>query len=449
MRTLIRAFVIGFEILRQSLRYGLGRLGALFLPREERKRRVERLRALCLTDFFRNLSATFIKIGQILSSRPDLLPPYIIDELKLLQDHVPPFDYAHVERTFVEDFGRPVGEIFERFEPEPVAAASIAQVHEGWLESGEHVAVKVRRPDIERKMKRDLAVIRALARISDRLPFLKTFRLTPQADAFAKAIYDQLDLTIEARNNERFHKDLKDLSFLHMPVLYRDYCSERVLTMEFWRGKKLEEALKDPPVDRSILAERLFDIYLEMMYGHQFVHADLHPGNVLIDEKGHFILLDTGLVADIPKHYVKRFLRLAIAVTTFDGRILLRTYLEDREGGTPLPPERLAEAEEEAQATFEKIKGKHLHELELGKIFMDIFALLRKYKIWMEPELTMMFVSDITMEGMAKSLDPDFDIFGMMQAKTPKYFERMDWLTPDDLLIRFYRGEDKTADRAD
>ncbi|MCB0218303.1 MAG: AarF/ABC1/UbiB kinase family protein [Chrysiogenetes bacterium] len=438
--TLIRFFIISFHLFEQMLRYAFFRTGyALFVwDREKLRAKVERLRALCFTDFFRNLGATFIKIGQILSSRPDILPEYIIDELKLLQDQVPPFDFVHVEQTFKEDFGKGVDEVFEKINREPIAAASIAQVHEAWLSDGRHAAVKVRRPDIERGMERDLSVLLGLAWVFDRLPYLNVLRLSPQVESFGEAIRAQLDFTREAENNRRFDKHLKEMEFVHFPEIYDDYCTGRIITMEFVTGKKLDEVLVDPPIERPVLAERLFDFYSEMIYGHQFIHADLHPGNVLIDERGHFTLLDTGLVVEMPKYYVKRFLRLVLATATMDGAILLKTYLEDREG-EPLSPETLAEAETEALEISKQFQGKTVAELEFGKIIFEMFALLRKYHIWMERELTMMFVSDITVEGMAKALDPDFDMPSFFQRKGMKYIAKMDWLKPEDFVFKFYQ----------
>lgn len=439
--TLLRFFIISLHLFEQVLRYLFFRTGyALFVwNREKLRARVERLRALCFTDFFRNLGATFIKIGQILSSRPDILPEYIIDELQLLQDQVPPFDFFHVEKTFREDLGKSASEVFEKINREPIAAASIAQVHEAWLPDGRHAAVKVRRPDIERGMERDLSVLKGLAWVFDRLPYLSILRLSPQVDSFAEAIRSQLDFKLEVENNRKFDEHLKAMEFVHFPEIYDDYCADRIITMQFVTGKKLDQVLVDPPIARSELAERLFDFYSEMVYGHQFIHADLHPGNVLIDERGHFILLDTGLVVNMPRYYVKRFLRLVLAMSTMDGAILLRTYLQDREEGVPLDEETLVQAEEEAREISKQFQVDSIKEIEMGRVIFEMFAILRKYHIWMERELTMMFVSDITVEGMAKTLDPDFDMPGFFQRKSMQYIGKLDWLEPDDLVLDYYR----------
>ena len=448
VRTAFRAVLIAVQALWQGGRYAVGRTLCFVLawrvPAGERRARVERLRALCFTDFFRNLGATFIKIGQILSSRPDLLPPYIIDELQLLQDHVPSFDYVHVQRTFQEDFGKPPEEVFRKIEERPLAAASIAQVHEAWLQSGEHVAVKVRRPNIAEAMKGDLSVIRLLARMTHWMPYLGTLRMGSQAETFARAIHAQLDLSQEARNNRRFRENFKDFSFARFPKLIDEYCSGRVITMEFCKGKKLQEVVENPPLERKELASRLFAFYIEMVFGNQFIHADLHPGNVFIDERGNFILLDTGLVCDMPREYVKRFMQLALSVSTLDGPTLVRAYLEGRKG-EPAAPDVMARAEKDAKVISDRLAGKKLKDIEFGKVFLDIFALLRKYRIWLEPELTMMMVSDITMEGMAKTLYPDFDMIGCMQAEVPKYLPRLGGVDVPEGVKRFYAERAKAA----
>ncbi len=448
MRAAFRAVSITIQALWQGGRYAAGRTLYFLLAWRwtagERRARVERLRALCFTDFFRNLGATFIKIGQILSARPDLLPPYIIDELQLLQDHVPSFDYAHVEQTFKEDFGKPPEEVFGKIEPKPLAAASIAQVHEAWLKSGEHVVVKVRRPNIAEAMAGDLSVIRLAAQLTHWMPYLRTLQMGSQAETFAKAIYAQLDLAQEARNNRRFRENFREMPFVRFPKLCEEYCSGRVITMEFCGGKKLREVVEDPPLDRRHLAERLFHIYIEMVFGNQFIHADLHPGNVFIDDRGNFILLDTGLVCDMPREYVKRFMQLALSVTTMDGPTLVRAYLEGRKG-EPVGADVMARAEKDAKSISDKLAGKKLKEIEFGKVFLDIFALLRKYRIWLEPELTMMMVSDITMEGMAKTLYPDFDMIGCMQSNVPQYMPRLGGVDVPEGVKRFYAERAKAA----
>lgn len=440
--TLIRFFIIQAHVAAQLLRYVFFRtiyLVFFFLwSAEERRRKVERLRALCFTDFFRNLGATFIKIGQILSSRPDILPEYLIDELKLLQDHVPPFDFVFVERTLREDFGKGASELFEKFNRESIAAASIAQVHEAWLKGGEHVAVKVRRPDIERTMERDLSVLSGMAWLGDKLPYLKILNLQPQVQSFSEAIRAQLDFEREANNNRRFEKDMEHVDWVHFPKIYPEFCSGRVITMEFCTGMKLDEVVENPPISRKELAERLFGFYSEMVFGQQFIHADLHPGNVLIDERGHFTLLDTGLVVEMPRYYVKRFLRLVFSMASMDGALLLRTYLADREDN-PLTPEQMARAEIEARSISEQLVGKTAAEIEMGRVIFDMFALLRKYHVWMERELTMMFVSDITVEGMAKRLNPDFNVPEFFQRTAARHIKNMDWLKPEDLIVQFYK----------
>jgi len=443
MRTLLRFFQVSYQIIYQSLRYlGLSIWNRIKYSgnREEREAENSKLAGVCVTDFCTNLGATFIKIGQILSSRPDLLPDAIIKELKHLQDQVAPFDFHHVERTIREDFGTSLSELYKDFNSAPIAAASIAQVHEAWLTTGERVAVKVRRPFIEKTMERDLRILKILSGIVDKLPYFGVLRVAPQAKAFADAIYSQLDLTKEADNNRRFTEALKDFDQVHFPDLYPELCSERVLTMEFCVGKKLEEVLLDPPIPFKRMTDYLFDIFNEMIYGAQFLHADLHPGNLLFDNNGRLLMLDTGLVADIPRDYVRRFLRIVIATSTLDGRVILAAFLEGRDA-PPLSDKQLKSLYDEADELSLEFRDKPMEEIEAGVAFFKMFSLLRKYKIWIEPELTMIFVANITMEGIGKVLDPKRDITAELQRRMPPYLKKMDWLDPNDLTLKFYKDQ--------
>lgn len=414
--------------MRQLLRLAIGSLWLFIKSPTTAPLKIQCLAGQCLADFFKNLGATFIKIGQILSSRPDLLPPWAIIELQTLQDKVPPFEFESARRAIEINLEKPLEELFADFEIEPVAAASVSQVHRARLKTGEEVAVKVRRPGIESMMVRDLSIISVMARLGDLLPGMKNIGLARMSKEFAVKIKAQLDFPLEVENNRRFNSNLADLEFVRVPEVHEKLCGPDVITMEFVNGAKLSEVLEQPPVDLAILAERMIDIYMTMAFRDFFVHADLHPGNLLIDGDGNYVLLDTGLVHKFPEHYARKFIRLYMSLLTMDARLIVETYLE----GVPVGRERLEDAIRDTEALVEKYKNVSFSEFEIGKGLVEVMTILRRHRIVLDSELTGFFLSEITFEGVAKMLDSSLDLVNVIPAKFPALAEQLDFIEADD-----------------
>jgi ubiquinone biosynthesis protein len=246
------------------------------------------------------LGATFIKVGQIASTRRDLLPPEVIEELETLQDRVPPFPFAEVVATVEAELGRPLAEVFDRFDPTPVAAASVAQVHRAALRgSGRDVAVKVRRPDVGEKIALDRAVLLTGARVLERLvPSLRLVDLSGAVRAFCAAVETQTHLREEAEHNRRFARNFADDPDVCFPVLHAEASSDGVLTMDFVEGVR-ESELEARGVSVRRVVEAGMRAVSRMVFLHGFVHADLHPGNLRFLPPGRIVFLDLGLVGDI------------------------------------------------------------------------------------------------------------------------------------------------------
>jgi len=435
MFTFVRFLSITFQALLQLSRYALGRLFYLLFffmwPKKERRRRVELMAAKRFTAFFRNLRATFVKLGQILSARPDMFGPHMIRELQTLQDDVPPFPRRHVATIIERDLGAPPSDLFDEFSATPIAAASIAQVHEARLHSGQRVAVKIQRPGIGRIIARDLAIFGFLARVAHIIPGIRNLRLPGLAKQFAEAIRAQLDFRLEVQNNRRFAADFADLDWVQLPAIYDEHCGDRVITMEFVQGRKLTEVLDSPPIDRAILAERMLDLYYRMAFKNFFLHADLHPGNVFVDSDGRFHLLDTGLVYAIPQHYVRKFFRVSLAMAVLDGEMVANAYLE----GFDIDSERKAAAVADMKRLEERYKGRSFSDLEMGRVFLDILGVLRRNRIFLDAEWTGLALSDLTFEGMAKMLDADIDLMAMSARLLPSYAGDHAFLAADDPIV--------------
>ena len=370
------------------------------------------------------LGATYIKLGQILSSRPDILPPHITDELAILQDHVPPFPYEDVEIIVREDFGKTIPEIFTDFATEPIAAASVAQVHEAHLKSGERVAVKVRRPDIEKTVERDLSIMHAMASLIEALiPIARRMNFVAQAHEFGSAIYAQLDFTIEADNNRLFTKNFTALPFVRVPKLYDQYCSKRVITMEFIDARKIGDILPVIEVPRKEMAIRLFKIYTKMAFDDFFIHADLHPGNMLFDKDGNCYLLDLGLVNKVSEDYLPTFLRFNLAISQKDGKGVARAYVEEY----GIQPVDYAAFEADCCAVLDELEGKKAHEIEFSKHLLDMFRMIRQHRLHLDPNVTLLNVAYLTFEGMSRMFDPQMDIMSVYATEILRVLSQPRW----------------------
>jgi len=404
IRLLLRAFVIFWLLVETSVVYALRYLGM----RATGKSRADRQAMFGKTvlGLFRRLGATFIKVGQIMSTRPDLLPPHVISALASLQDNVGPFPYSDVERTLSEDFGQPVADLFSEFSRTPIASASVAQVHKARLRSGQLVAVKVRRPDIEELCAFDLSVMSFYARVLELVPSLKLLAPLESVEQFGRAIAMQLDFTIEAANNRRFTANFAQMPEVVVPTLHDPLCSRRVLTMDFIEGKKILDVGGEQTTRRA-LGELGFRVMLKMIFADGFVHADLHPGNLLVTPEGKVALLDLGLVAEMDDTHRIAFARYFAAWARGDGQTMAdimvshspSPYVRDRAGFT------LA-----IQDFVSRLHGKRLGEVEVAKVVYDMLQILRRYRVRVNATFTMVNIAIAVTEGIGKQLDPTLDL---------------------------------------
>lgn len=404
LRLVARAFFIFFLFLRTGVFYALGWF-AMWLAGKNRATR-QAFFGTCVFELFRDLGATFIKVGQIMSTRPDLLPPHIIEALKRLQDDVGPFPFAFVREAIETDFGKPLEKLFGEFEPRPIASASVAQVHKARLPNGVLVAVKVRRPDIEELCAFDLVVMRLYASILELVPSLKLLAPVESVNQFGRAIALQLDFTVEARNNRRFRANFVTEPDVLIPGLYEDLCSKRVLTMDFIDGVKILNFGQSRVAPRR-LGQLGFRVMLKMIFADGFVHADLHPGNILVTAEGQVALLDLGLVAELDNEHRTAFARYFAAWAQGDGAtmadIMVRhspsPYIGDHAGF------RIA-----VQGFVNRYHGKRLGEVEVARVVYEMMAILRKYRVRVNATFTMVNIAIAVTEGIGKQLDPTLDL---------------------------------------
>lgn len=353
------------------------------------------------------LGATFVKVGQIMSTRPDLFPPHIIHALTRLQDNVGAFGWRDVERTIAEDLGKPVGELFASFDQAPIASASVAQVHRATLPSGDEVAVKVRRPGLDDLVAFDLSVMRMFARVIAIVPSIRLLAPVESVDEFGRAIRAQIDLRIEAGNNQRFTEMFAGDPDVSFPKLYPDLCSRRVLTMGFVRGVKVLDAPEKQGADATRLAKIGFRTLLKMVFSDGFVHADLHPGNIYVDEQGKIVILDLGLTAELDEAARLAFAQFFAGWAGGNGKIMAK-LMADLSPSAKVAD--YAAYEREVDEFVGRYLGKALGEVQVSTVAFDMFNILRRHRVRVNPIYTMCNVAIAVTEGIGKQLDPRLDL---------------------------------------
>jgi ubiquinone biosynthesis protein len=353
------------------------------------------------------LGATFVKVGQIMSTRPDLFPPHLIAALTRLQDDVGKFGLHYVQHAVKADFGAPLQKLFARFDPIPVASASVAQVHRAQLFDGREVAVKVRRPRLPDVVRFDLAAMVVIAWIMERIPSIALLAPVDSVREFGRAIRAQIDFTIEAANNRRFRAAFAGDLDVRFPDLVPELCSSRVLTMEWIDGVKVLDAPAKLGADPARLARIGFRTLLQMCFADGFVHADLHPGNILVDASHTVYLIDLGLVAELDDYHRRGFARFFAAWAAADGDTMAALTREL----SPSPRIRdYAAFAADMRAFAERYKNKSLGEVDGAKVAFDALGVMRRHRVRVNPGLTVCNIAIAVTEGIGKQLDPGIDL---------------------------------------
>jgi ubiquinone biosynthesis protein len=418
------------KITRVGLKFGLDQLilehdpeGRLALP-------LKLLNGLCfwrsaadltaprgqrLREALEALGPIFVKFGQVLSTRRDLLPADLADELALLQDRVPPYPSDEAIAEIEQSFGRPLEQIFGSFEPVPVASASVAQVHFSTLPDGHEVAVKVLRPGIAPVIAHDLALLDTFAGLLERF-WSDGKRLKPRevVAEFAKHLGDELDLMREAANCSQLRRNFTDSQLLLVPEVHWDYCTHEVMTMERMHGIPVGQIdrLRETGVDLKLLSRAGVEIFFTQVFRDGFFHADMHPGNILISTDpatfNRYIALDFGIVGTLTetdKSY------LAINFLAFFRRDYKRVAEAHIESGWAPRETRVDELEAAVRAVCEPIFDRPLREISFGKVLLRLFQTSRRFNVEIQPQLVLLQKTLLNIEGLGRQLDPDLDLW--------------------------------------
>jgi ubiquinone biosynthesis protein len=383
-------------------------------------RRLQAPRAVRLRRALETLGPIFVKFGQALSTRRDLLPADIADELARLQDRVPPFESAQVRATLEQVYGRPLEQVFAAFDPLPVASASVAQVHFVTLEDGTPAAVKVLRPGIAAVIRHDLSLLYSAASLVEWL-WAEGKRLKPRevVGEFERHLHDELDLMQEAANASLLRRNFRGSALLRVPEVYWDYCATQVMVMERMSGTPVSkvEALREQGVDIPLLARHGVEIFFTQVFRDGFFHADMHPGNIFVDAQGCYVALDFGIMgtlSDRDKNY------LAQNFLAFFRRDYRRVALAHLDAGWVPSDTRIDQFEAAIRAVCEPIFDKPLKEISFGKVLLRLFQTSRRFNVEIQPQLVLLQKTLLNIEGLGRELDPDLDLW-----KTAKpYLER-------------------------
>ena len=381
-------------------------------------RRINLPRAVRLRLALEALGPIFIKFGQVLSTRRDLLPLDIADELAKLQDQVPPFSPELALAQIAEAYGRPASEVFAEFNAIPVASASVAQVHFARLhpeDGGYEVAVKVLRPNMHEVIAHDLALLETLANLLGKIwPDGKRLRPREVVAEFAKYLYDELDLMREAANCSQLRRNFSNSKLLLIPEVYWDYCTTTVMVMERMRGIPISqrEALMAAGIDFPTLSRAGVEIFFTQVFRDGFFHADMHPGNIFVatDEVNHgkYVALDFGIVGtltDVDKNF------LAQNFLAFFQRDYKRVAMAHVESGWAPADTRVDEFEASIRSVCEPIFDRPLHEISFGRVLLRLFQTSRRFNIEIQPQLVMLQKTLLNIEGLGRQLDPNLDLW--------------------------------------
>lgn len=402
-------------------------------------RKLDKPRGVRLRLALEALGPIFIKFGQMLSTRRDLLPMDLADELAKLQDQVPPFPSELAFATIEKVYGKPINEIFASFNAKPVASASVAQVHFAMLPDKTAVAVKILRPNIGKIIAHDIALMETGAAVAEALwPDGKRLKLKQVVSEFARHLDDELDLMREASNCSQLRRNFLNSAVLLVPEVHWDYCRNNVMVMQRVKGVPIShvDELRAQSVDIPYLARMGVEIFFTQVFRDGYFHADMHPGNIFVGSDGRYIAVDFGIMgtlSDEDKNY------LAQNFLAFFRRDYRRVAEAHVEAGWAPKNTRVDDFETAIRAVCEPIFDKPLKEISFGRVLLQLFQTSRQFNVEIQPQLVLLQKTLLNIEGLGRDLDPDLDLW-----KTAKPFLE-NWMTEQIGLRGFITRLQKEA----
>ena len=388
-----------------------------------------------------DLGPIFVKFGQMLSTRRDLLPDDVAQELAKLQDRVPPFPGSEARAIVEKSLDKSVAELFESFDEQPHASASIAQVHLARLRNGRDVVVKVVRPGIHKTIARDIGLLYVVAELADRY-WREGRRLRPRevVAEYEKTILDELDLLREAANASQLRRNFQDSNLLYVPEVYWPFCRRQVMVMERIYGIPISDVaeLKRQGVDLKTLAERGVEIFFTQVFSHSFFHADMHPGNIFVSPEGRYIAVDFGIMGTLSPVDQRYLVENFVAFFKRDYRRVAELHVQS--GWVPAGT-RVEEFEAAIRTVCEPIFERPLKDISFGQLLLRLFQTARRFHMEVQPQLVLLQKTLLNIEGLGRDLYPDLDLW---QTAKP-FLER--WMSEQVGVRAFFQGLREEAPR--
>lgn len=356
------------------------------------------------------LGPTFIKLGQFLSTRADILPPTYIEEFTKLQDSVSPFSFEGVAAEIRKELGSDIFDLFASFEQEPIGAASIAQAHRATLKSGEDVVIKIRRPGIKALIETDIEALMLLAMVAERhLPNSEIYDPVGQVRELARTLRKEMDLSLEGRTIERFAANFASDSTVYFPKVYWAYTSKALLTMEMIEGIKVSDvdSLVAAGLDLKLIAKRGADAFIKMVLEHGFFHGDPHPGNILILPDNVICLLDFGMTGRIDPFLKSHLTDILMSVLKRDAEEVISLLIYS---GDITDSVNIRALRRDISEFIEKYYDLSLQQFQVGQLLIDFTEIIAEYRIKFHPDLLLLAKAFLTIESLGRQLDPDFDM---------------------------------------
>ena len=395
----------------------------VFFWRRLDKPRGERLRLA-----LESLGPIFVKFGQVLSTRRDLLPLDISTELSLLQDQVPAVSADQIEPILIRNYGGNHSQIFKNFSPEAKASASVAQVHFGELINGRKVAIKILRPQIQEVIKKDLGLLITGAWIIEHLlPDGKRLKPREVVGEFQKHLADELDLLKEAANASQLGRNFPNSQILDIPEVYWDFCTPEIMVMQRMHGTPVNKVaeLKEKNINLKALASTGVEIFFTQVFRDGFFHADMHPGNILVNDDGKYIALDFGIMGTLGELDKQYLARNFVAFFRRNYRDVAQAHVDA--GWVPANT-RVEEFEGAIRAVCEPIFDRPLKEISFGKLLLHLFQTARRFNVVIQPQLVLLQKTLLNVEGLGRELDPDLDLWKTAKPFLEKWMsEQVGW----------------------
>jgi len=397
---------------------------------------------------FEELGATFIKLGQILSTRPDIIPREFITEFEKLQSNAPPFPFSEVQRIIDEELNLPIDKIFMEFEQMPFAAASIAQVHHAKLNTGESVVVKIQRPGISQLIETDVNILFAIAKLLEKhVSESRLYNPTELIDEFKKTIRRELDFTTEGANTDYFYRTFAGNKNIKIPKVYWQFSSRRVLTLEEIRGTKisriepLEHAERSEQTwNRKKIAQICIEFFFDQIFKHGFFHADPHPGNLFVLEDGRLGLVDFGMVGHLNREMLRYITSWLLALLKKDVDQIVKLYLRL---GIIGDDTNIVKLKMEMAEFLDRYLGMPLNQIHIGELINETITASMRYQIKFPANLLMLGKTIVIIEGVVTQLDPEFEILSFSKPYTAQLLRQK--LEPQRWLQDIYDAVDDVS----